>query len=131
MVSLNRETLKSLTIYSILLHKLPNFYPPLRQFVSVPNYLHYGTCFSLLNMLSSVLKSPQATKINIEIIRAFIRMRHALNINKELSQEMKELKSFVLKNSQKNDQEFQKIWDTINKLMTPAKNQRKIGFHLH
>jgi len=82
-------------------------------------------------MLSSVLKSPQATKINIEIIRAFIRMRHALNINKELSQEMKELKSFVLKNSQKNDQEFQKIWDTINKLMTPAKNQRKIGFHLH
>jgi len=84
-------------------------------------------------MLSSVLRSPQAVKVNIEIMRAFIRLRQALSVHKELAKELKEVKEFVLKNSLKTDREFQRIWATIEKLSTPKVEQeeRKIGFKLY
>jgi hypothetical protein len=67
-------------------------------------------------MLSSVLHSPQAVKVNIEIMRAFIRLRQTLASNKILAKELQEVKEFVLKNSLKTDREFQRIWRTIEKL---------------
>ncbi len=82
-------------------------------------------------MLSSVLRSPQAVSVNIEIMRAFVKLRHVLSTHKELSKEMKELRSFILKHSQKNDHEFKKVWNAIKKLMTPSNSQRKIGFDLN
>lgn len=94
-------------------------------------YLPYAFTEHGVAMLSSVLKSPQATKINIEIIRTFIKLRHALDIHKELSKEMMELKSFILKHSQENDQEFRKIWKIMEEFIIPDKNQRKIGFNLN
>ena len=94
-------------------------------------YLPYAFTDYGVAMLSSVLKSPQAVKINIEIMRAFTKLRHMLSTHKKLSKEMEELKSFMLKHSHKNDQEFKKIWNMLKKLMTPAENQRKIGFNLN
>jgi len=81
-------------------------------------------------MLSSVLRSPRAVKVNIEIMRAFIRLRQALASNKILAKELQEIKEFVLKNSFKTDREFQRIWRTIEKLTTPSVNRNKIGFNL-
>ena len=59
-------------------------------------------------MLSSVLNSPQAIRINIEIIRAFIKLREFLNSQKDLTKEVIELKSFVLKHGQENGSGIQK-----------------------
>jgi len=42
-------------------------------------------------MLSSVLRSPKAIKMNIEIMRAFARYRALLNENEELRKEIKAL----------------------------------------
>ena len=81
-------------------------------------------------MLSSVLRSKQSTKINIQIIRVFIKLRHILSEHKNLSKKIEELQSFVLKNSHQNDKEFRKVWNVIKKLMTPPDNQTKIGFNL-
>jgi hypothetical protein len=82
-------------------------------------------------MLSSVLRSPRAVKVNIEIMRAFIRLRQVLTSHKELAKELQEVKEFVLKNSLKTDREFQRIWRTIEKLTNPInKFQQKIGFDL-
>ena len=81
-------------------------------------------------MLSSVLRSPRAVKVNIEIMRAFIRLRQILASNKILAKELQEVKEFVLKNSLKTDREFQRIWRTIEKLTTPSVNRNKIGFDL-
>ncbi len=82
-------------------------------------------------MLSSVLRSKQAVKVNIEIMRAFVKLRHILSEHKNLAKKIEELQSFMLKNSQKNDQEFRKVWNAIKKLMTPESDNRKIGFKLN
>ena len=83
-------------------------------------------------MLSSVLRSPQSIKVNIEIMRAFIHLRQTLSATKELGKGLLELKSFTLKHSQTNDREFKKVWLAIEKLTNPSIQDKphKIGFDL-
>lgn len=81
-------------------------------------------------MLSSVLRSHQAVSVNIEIMRAFIRLRHALATHNEMSKELAELKAFLLKHSHANDREFRRVWDAIEKLTVKPKEQHQIGFTL-
>jgi DNA-binding PadR family transcriptional regulator len=82
-------------------------------------------------MLSSVLRSPQAVKVNIEIMRAFVRIRHVLESSKELAKVVFELRSFMLKNSNKTDQEIKRIWDAIEKLSGPPPDSTPMGFKLN
>ncbi len=82
-----------------------------------------------LAMLSGVLHSPRAVEVNIEIMRAFVRFRHVLSSQKELTKIVTELRSFVLKKSAKTDQEVRKIWQAIEKL-SQSDNKRSIGFKL-
>lgn len=81
-------------------------------------------------MLSSVLRSSLAVSVNIEIMRAFVRMRHVLESNRELAKSMGELRSFVLKKSNKVDQEFRRVWKEFEKRLQPPSETRKIGFRL-
>ncbi len=95
-------------------------------------YLPYAFTEQGVAMLSSVLRSPQAIAVNIEIMRAFVRFRHVLSSQKELTKIVTELRSFVLKKSAKTDQEVRKIWQAIEKLTESPndKNKRRIGFSL-
>ncbi|MFH0820539.1 MAG: ORF6N domain-containing protein [Candidatus Peregrinibacteria bacterium] len=82
-------------------------------------------------MLANVLRSERAALISIEVARAFIRLRQTLASHHELTKEMVDLKSFVLKHAQKSDQEFRKVWRAIEKLsMPPPKEECKMGFKL-
>jgi len=65
-------------------------------------------------------------------MRAFIHLRQTLASQKEITKELTELKTFVLKHSHSNDREFKRIWTVIEKLTSPAvdKEQRQIGFDL-
>lgn len=82
-------------------------------------------------MLSSVLRSSQAVTINIEIMRAFVKMRHFMTSQKKMTKEFAELKSFLLKHSNSSDREFRKIWQAIEKLsIPPSQKERQIGFKL-
>ncbi len=73
-------------------------------------------------MLSSVLNSPRAIKVNIEIIRTFVRLRQMLASNAELSGKLKELEK-------KYDAQFRVVFDAIRSLMTPPEpKMQKIGF---
>ena len=49
-------------------------------------------------MLSSVLKSPRAVKVNIEIMRAFVRLRHTLATHEDLSRRERGL-TFIQKDA--------------------------------
>jgi hypothetical protein len=84
-------------------------------------------------MLSSVLRSPQAVAVNIEIMRAFIRLRHMLASQAEIGRKLTELQSFMLKHANANDREFRRVWQAIEKLAPPQndKDQGKIGFDLN
>jgi hypothetical protein len=78
-------------------------------------------------MLSSVLKSDRAVKVNIAIMRAFVRLREALETNRELARKFAELDERV----GKHDKEIGAIIDAIRQLMAPLeKPRREIGFHV-
>ncbi len=73
-------------------------------------------------MLSSVRKSNRAIKVNIEIMRAFVKLRKILVSNAELARKL-----VLLENSY--DTRFRAVFEAIHSLMaTPSPKKRKIGF---
>jgi len=73
-------------------------------------------------MLSSVLRSKRAAAVNIEIMRAFVRLRRMLASNEELARKLAALE-------RKYDAQFKVVFDAIRELMTPpATKRRRIGF---
>ena len=74
-------------------------------------------------MLSSILNSKRAVQVNIEIMRAFVRLREMIASNKELAKRLDELEK-------KYDSQFKVVFDAIRELMTPVEPPpRRIGFH--
>jgi phage regulator Rha-like protein len=74
-------------------------------------------------MLSSVLRSKRAIQVNIEIIRAFVRMRHLMASHKELARKLDELEN-------RYDEQFRVVFEAIRQLMEPLEEKRRgrIGF---
>ena len=73
-------------------------------------------------MLSSVLRSKRAITVNIEIMRAFVKLRLMMASNAELSHRLDELES-------KYDRRFKVVFGAIRKLMAPPVSKHKeIGF---
>ena len=73
-------------------------------------------------MLSSVLRSPRAVHVNIEIMRAFIRLRHVAHPNDELARKIDRLET-------KYDGQFKVVFQAIRELMAPpAVPRRRIGY---
>jgi hypothetical protein len=73
-------------------------------------------------MLSTVLSSERAIQVNIEIMRAFVRLRQMLESNTHLARKLAELEK-------KYDAQFKVVFDAIRQLMAPPEaKKRKIGF---
>jgi hypothetical protein len=73
-------------------------------------------------MMSSVLRSARAVQVNIEIMRAFVRLRQMLGANAGLAKKLDALEK-------KYDAQFRVVFDAIRELMTPpAKPGKRIGF---
>lgn len=66
-----------------------------------------------VSMLSSVLKSRRARQVNIQIMRAFVRLRQLLNTHKDLARKLEELEK-------KYDEQFKSVFDAIRALMEPS-----------
>ena len=81
-------------------------------------------------MLSSVLNSPRAIAVNIEIMRAFVRLREIIASNKELARRLDELEARIERKLSTHDQAIAGILDAIRALMhTPEPTKkRRIGF---
>jgi len=74
-------------------------------------------------MLSSVLRSPRAVRVNIEIMRAFVRLRQMLQTDADLARKLSALE-------QRYDKQFRVVFDAIRQLMTPPSvpPKRRIGY---
>jgi hypothetical protein len=80
-------------------------------------------------MLSSVLNRSRAIAVNIEIMRAFVRLREAIAGNRELAQKLDELERRVERKLASHDQAIVGILKAIRELMTPPElKKRPIGF---
>ena len=75
-------------------------------------------------MLSSVLNSERAAQVNIEIVRAFVRLRQMLSAHKDLERRLDALE-------ERYDEQFKVVFDAIRALMEPPeKPKKKIGFEV-
>ena len=73
-------------------------------------------------MLSSVLNSKRAIQVNIQIIKAFVKLRKMLLSHMELRRKLKAMEK-------KYDEQFKVVFSAIKQLMAPPeKPKRRIGF---
>jgi len=77
-------------------------------------------------MLSSVLNSPRAIRVNIQIMRTFAKLREMISLNKDLARRLDELEK-------KYDSQFKIVFDAIRQLMAPPEPEpvppkKRIGF---
>lgn len=73
-------------------------------------------------MLSSVLRSERAVAVNIEIMRAFVRLRQLLSTHADLARQLAVLEK-------KYDAQFKVVFDALRALMAePEKKKKPIGF---
>jgi hypothetical protein len=76
-------------------------------------------------MLSSVLRSDRAVQVNIAIMRAFVRLREALQSNEELRAKLAAIERKLVVH----DAQFKIVFDEIRKMIAaPEKPRRQIGF---
>ena len=85
-------------------------------------YLPYAFTEQGVAMLSSVLRTKRAVRVNIEIMRAFVRLRQMLSSHADLARKLEALEK-------KYDAQFKVVFDAIRELMTPPEPpRRRIGF---
>lgn len=73
-------------------------------------------------MLATVLNSPRAIAVNIEIMRTFVKLRAILASHKGLAERLAKLEA-------RTDARFKAVFDALRDLMTPAEPKRRpIGF---
>lgn len=109
MLTLTREEIMNLsqTVISSVIKHAPNVFTFTEQGVA---------------MLSTVLRSERAIEVNIQIMRAFVKLREMIASNTELSRKLASLEK-------KYDAQFKVVFDAIRSLMAqPEKEKRKIGF---
>jgi phage regulator Rha-like protein len=85
-------------------------------------YLPYVFTEQGVAMLSTVLKSDRAIKVNIAIMRAFVKLRQMLASNAQLARKLKALEK-------KYDEQFAVVFEAIHALMEPPEKKKgEIGF---
>ena len=86
-------------------------------------YAPYAFTEQGVAMLSSVLRSKRAIRVNVEIMRAFVRLRQLLASHKDLARRLDDLEK-------RYDAQFKVVFDAIRQLMEPPPDPPKepIGF---
>lgn len=109
MFILTRQEIRNISQFVISLKHAPNVFAFTEKGVA---------------MLSSVLNSDKAIRVNIEIIRAFALLREYILSHKDLQRKMEEMQ-------RKYDEQFRNVFEAIRELEEPIKQKRKrtIGFH--
>jgi len=90
-------------------------------------YLPYAFTEQGVAMLSSVLNNERAIRVNIAIMRAFVKLREMVSLNKELAKKLEKLEHKL----SKHDKEITTLFQAIKELMiqsTKEKIKRRIGF---
>ena len=76
-------------------------------------------------MAANVLNSAHAVRMGVYVVRAFIRLRHTVALQKEIMIKLDELERKVTAH----DSNIKTLFATVRQLMAPAEpRKRKIGF---
>jgi hypothetical protein len=79
-------------------------------------------------MAANVLNSPEAIRMSVFVVRAFIKMREALISRSELERRLLQIENILLAH----DESIRELFDQIRPLLLPAPAQprKKIGFEV-
>jgi hypothetical protein len=96
-------------------------------------YLPYAFTEHGVSMASTVLKSPRAIAVSIEIIRIFVRLRHLVAINADVARRIDRLEATLREHASDNDKHFRVVFEALRKLMAEPvadgeEPPRRIGF---
>ena len=72
-------------------------------------------------MLASVLRTSIAVEANVQVVRAFVRLREMVAAHKELARKLSQLELKLVEH----DSKFETVFDAIRKLMQPPSPSRK------
>ena len=90
-------------------------------------YLPYAFTEQGVAMLSSVLRSRRAARVNIAIMRAFVRLRDTLTLQGELAAKLADLEHKIAGH----DDSIRTLFEAIRQLMVPTTpSRRPIGFRV-
>ena len=117
MFSLTREEI--MRISQIVISSMTDKNDTLKFAKNVQVFTEHGVA-----MLSSVLNSPRAIQVNIQIMRAFAKLREIISLNKDLARRLDALEK-------KYDAQFKIVFDALRQLMAaPEPKEKKIGFRV-
>ena len=117
MFQLTEQEVRSLRSQDVILNTAPSSRRGRHS-----KYLPYAFTEQGVAMLSSVLRSRRAVQTNVEIMRAFVRLRGMVANNQVLARQLAALEA-------KYDRQFKVVFDAIRELMTPPVSpKRRIGF---
>ena len=90
-------------------------------------YLPYAFTEHGTVMAANVLNSPQAVRMSVFVVRAFVKLREMLSMHKELAHKLAELERKL----QNQDESIRSLVVVIRQLMRPPESEtpkRRIGF---
>ena len=80
-------------------------------------------------MAASVLNSPKAVEMSVEVVRAFVRLRQILAANRQLAARVDDLERKMNQSNAAHSKHIGTLFDAVRSLMTaPEKPKRQIGF---
>jgi hypothetical protein len=123
-VKRNKDRFPADFMFQLALHEFTNLKSQIvtSSWGGVRRAMPYAFTEQGVAMLSGILNSPRAVRVNIEIMRAFVRLRRMLAADKDLARRLDDLEK-------KYDSQFKVVFDAIRQLMIPPiKPRRKIGF---
>ncbi len=84
-------------------------------------------------MLSSVLRSPKAVAVNVEIMRAFVKLRHLVASSDALTRQIEALDAKFEGRSKEHEQHIQQLYALLDELIHPSEPppKKRIGFRAH
>ncbi len=92
-----------------------------------PKYLPYAFTEQGISMLSSVLNSPRAIAVNIQIMRIFVKMRQMIFGYGDLVKKIEKLEQSQIDNNQ----DIASIFKLIKELLEPSiKKREPVGFKM-
>ncbi len=81
-------------------------------------------------MAASVVNSPKAVEVSVYVVRAFVQLREAASLHKDLANRLDELENRIERRLEGQDQTIAEVLAAIRRLMSPPAPSRKrpIGF---
>jgi hypothetical protein len=80
-------------------------------------------------MLSGLLNSDIAVNVNIQIMRAFVQLRHYVITKADTNEQIAELRKLLMLYIEKNDKRVNDIIIALNNLLVQPIQTKKIGFN--